>query len=85
MPKSKTLVGSILDLPEPIRSQSLARRGMTAAEFEAHQAGREALIAEAQAPLRKRGETTASGSEGDDEDIDVKSASISVVRDWEPS
>lgn len=31
---------SILDLPEPLRSQALAERGMTAEEFSAHMAGR---------------------------------------------
>jgi hypothetical protein len=33
---------SVLDLPEPLRSQALAERGMTAEEFEAHMAGLEA-------------------------------------------
>jgi hypothetical protein len=33
---------SILDLPEPLRSQALAERGMTADEFTAYMEGREA-------------------------------------------
>jgi hypothetical protein len=31
---------SVLDLPEPLRSQALAERGMTADEFAAYMAGR---------------------------------------------
>ena len=40
---------SILDLPEPMRSISLARMGMTAKEFEAHEAGIDAELAARQA------------------------------------
>lgn len=79
MPVSKTLVGSILDLPEPIRSQSLARMNMTAEEFEAHQAGCRAWVAEAQ--RRYENGEPASTWQNDE----AGSASISVVKDWEPS
>ena len=51
--------GSILDLPEPQRSQALARRGMTAEEFAAHMAGIEAELAARQARF-EAGEESAS-------------------------
>lgn len=37
---------SILDLPEPLRSEALRERGMTAEEFQAHMDGWEATEAE---------------------------------------
>ena len=40
------LMSSILDLPEPIRSESLCSIGMTAEEFQAHMDGWEASEAE---------------------------------------
>jgi hypothetical protein len=42
---------SILDLPEPLRSQALAARDMTAEEFTAHMAGIEANERELQRQL----------------------------------
>ena len=73
-------MSSILDLPEPARSAALARRGMTAEEFAAHQAGREALIAEAQRRFES-GEEKASTWQNDE----AGSADISVVKDWQPA
>jgi hypothetical protein len=53
---------------------------MTAEEFAAHQAGREALIAEAQRRFES-GEEKASTWQNDE----AGSADISVVKDWQPA
>ncbi len=70
--------GSILDLPEPQRSQALARRGMTADEFAAHMAGIEAELAACQARFES-GEETASTWQTDE----AGSAQPVVVQDWQ--
>jgi hypothetical protein len=57
---------SILDLPEPLRSASLARMGMTAEEFEAHEAGIDAELDARQARFES-GEETASTWQTDED------------------
>ena len=67
---------SILDAPEPVRSQSLARMGMTAEEFEAHQAGCRAIAAE----MQRRFENGEPASTWQNDA--AGSADVSVVKDW---
>jgi hypothetical protein len=69
--------GSILDLPEPMRSISLARMGMTAEEFEAHQAGIWAELMARQARF-EAGRESASTWQNDEDG----SAQPVVVTDW---
>lgn len=68
---------SILDLPEPLRSERLRDLGMTAEEFAAHMAGWQATIAEKMAAAEAAGELDRPQARDDD----AADAAVSFVPD----
>lgn len=70
----------VLDLPEPVRSETLALFGMTAEEFRAHQAGIAAAFAERDAEV-EAGLASPSAMHYD-EDGENELPGVSVVKDW---